>query len=69
MFVCTATRGVPLSLIDSRPEVCGLGMGLAFCHWGADATNGRLYAPDLPAMGACFTVDLPRCPMAVAELL
>jgi hypothetical protein len=38
----------------------GLGLGLAFCRWGADANNGRLYARNLPNQGCVFTIDLPR---------
>jgi signal transduction histidine kinase len=38
----------------------GLGLGLAFCRWGADANNGRLYTRNLPGKGCVFTVDLPR---------
>lgn len=42
----------------------GLGIGLAFCRWGAEANNGRIYARNLPGKGCVFTIDLPRCPMA-----
>jgi signal transduction histidine kinase len=38
----------------------GLGIGLAFSRWGAEANNGRLYARNLPNQGCIFTVDLPR---------
>lgn len=38
----------------------GLGLGLAFSRWGADANNGRLYARNLPNKGCVFTIDLPR---------
>jgi len=38
----------------------GVGIGLAFCRWGAEANNGRLYARNLPGKGCIFTVDLPR---------
>jgi signal transduction histidine kinase len=38
----------------------GLGIGLAFSRWGAEASGGRLYARNLPPMGCVFTVDLPR---------
>ena len=44
----------------------GLGIGLAFCRWGAEANNGRLYARNLPGTGCVFTVDLPRCSIAAA---
>jgi signal transduction histidine kinase len=38
----------------------GLGIGLAFSRWGAEANGGRLYARNAPGMGCVFTVDLPR---------
>jgi signal transduction histidine kinase len=38
----------------------GLGLGLAFSRWGAEANHGRLYARNLPGAGCVFTVDLPR---------
>jgi len=38
----------------------GLGLGLAFSRWGAEANRGRLYARNLPGRGCIFTIDLPR---------
>ncbi len=38
----------------------GLGLGLAFSRWGAEANHGRIYARNLPDVGCIFTVDLPR---------
>jgi len=38
----------------------GLGLGLAFSRWGAEANGGRVYARSLPGAGCVFTVDLPR---------
>jgi signal transduction histidine kinase len=38
----------------------GLGLGLAFSRWGAEANRGRLYARNLSGRGCVFTVDLPR---------
>ena len=38
----------------------GLGIGLTFSRWGAEANGGRLYARDLPGKGCVFTLDLPR---------
>jgi len=38
----------------------GLGLGLAFSRWGAEANGGRLYARNVPGKGCIFTVDLPR---------
>jgi len=44
----------------------GLGLGLAFCRWGADANGGRLYTRNLPEKGCVFTVDLPRSSVPAA---
>jgi signal transduction histidine kinase len=38
----------------------GLGIGLTFSRWGAEANGGRLYARNMPDTGCVFTVDLPR---------
>jgi signal transduction histidine kinase len=43
----------------------GMGLGLAFSRWGAEANDGRIYARNLPDRGCVFTVDLPRHPVAV----
>ncbi len=45
----------------------GLGIGLTFCRWGAEANDGRLYARNLPGKGCIFTVDLPRSPAFVLQ--
>jgi len=44
----------------------GLGLGLAFSRWGAEANRGRLYARNLPGRGCIFTVDLPRLEIPAA---
>ena len=44
----------------------GLGLGLAFSRWGAQANDGRIYARNLPGRGCVFTVDLPRQPLPTA---
>jgi signal transduction histidine kinase len=46
----------------------GLGIGLAFSRWGAEANGGRLYARNLPGTGCVFTVDLPRSRVAGAAI-
>ena len=38
----------------------GLGLGLAFSRWGAEANQGRIYVRNLPDVGCVFTVELPR---------
>jgi hypothetical protein len=38
----------------------GVGLGLAFSRWGAEANDGGIYARNLPGRGYVFTVDLPR---------
>jgi signal transduction histidine kinase len=47
----------------------GVGLGLAFSRWGAEANDGRIYARDLPGEGCIFTVDLPRLPVSALEVL
>jgi signal transduction histidine kinase len=42
----------------------GVGLGLAFSRWAAEANHGRLYARNLPDVGCVFTVDLPRIPLS-----
>ena len=44
----------------------GVGLGLAFCRWAVEATNGRIYARSLPGIGCVFTVDLPRVTVPAA---
>jgi hypothetical protein len=39
----------------------GLGLGLAFSRWGAEANHGRISTRNLPEKGCVFAVDLPRC--------
>ena len=41
----------------------GVGLGLAFSRWGAEANDGRIYARNLPDSGCVFTIDLPRLPV------
>lgn len=47
----------------------GLGIGLAFSRWGAEANGGRLYARNLPEHCCVFTVDLPRSSVPVVALV
>ncbi|MCA1561649.1 MAG: HAMP domain-containing histidine kinase [Acidobacteria bacterium] len=47
----------------------GLGIGLAFSRWGAEASGGRLYVRSLPGTGCVFTVDLPRSPVPAPALV
>ena len=47
----------------------GVGLGLAFSRWGAEANDGRIYARDLPGEGCIFSVDLPRLPVPALEVL
>ena len=46
----------------------GLGLGLAFSRWGAEANNGRICTRNLPGKGCIFTVDLPRLHVSVGGL-
>jgi signal transduction histidine kinase len=45
----------------------GLGIGLTFSRWGAEANGGRLYARNMPGKGCVFTVDLPRRPVPAGD--
>jgi signal transduction histidine kinase len=47
----------------------GLGIGLAFSRWGAEANGGQLTARSLPGKGCVFTVDLPRAAVPAAALV
>lgn len=47
----------------------GVGLGLAFSRWGAEANDGRVYARNLPDSGCVFTVDLPRLPVSAAGVV
>ena len=41
----------------------GVGLGLAFSRWGAEANHGRIDVRNLPGKGCVFAVDLPRLPV------
>lgn len=45
----------------------GVGLGLPFSRWGAEANGGRLGARSLAGTGCVFTVDLPRVPAPALE--
>ena len=47
----------------------GLGIGLAFSRWGAEANGARLYARNLPDQGCVFIVDLPQSPVPAVALV
>ena len=47
----------------------GLGIGLAFSRWDAEAIGGRLYARNLPDQGCVFIVDLPQSPVPAVALV
>jgi signal transduction histidine kinase len=47
----------------------GVGLGLAFSRWGAEANDGRIYARNLPDRGCVFTVDLPRFPVPTVAIV
>jgi signal transduction histidine kinase len=42
----------------------GLGLGLAFSRWAAEANNARIYTRNHPNRGCVFVVDLPRFAVA-----
>jgi hypothetical protein len=45
----------------------GLGLGLPFCRWAVEASQGQVYARTLHGKGCVFTIDLPRVPAGVLE--
>jgi len=47
----------------------GVGLGLAFSRWAAEANDGRISARNLPGEGCVFTLDLPRLPVPALEVL
>jgi signal transduction histidine kinase len=47
----------------------GLGLGLAFCRWGVEANNGRIYTRNLPDAGCAFIVDLPRVQVPASAMV
>jgi signal transduction histidine kinase len=47
----------------------GVGLGLAFSRWGAEANDGRIYARNFPGKGCVFTVDLPRVPVPAVAVV
>jgi signal transduction histidine kinase len=47
----------------------GMGLGLEFSRWGAEANDGRIYARNLPGRGCVFSVDLPRLPVPAVAVV
>jgi signal transduction histidine kinase len=56
-----------LAALDEYPQFNvyghGMGLGLAFSRWGAEANDGRIYTRKPPGRGCVFIVDLPRQPV------
>jgi hypothetical protein len=46
----------------------GLGLGLSFSRWGAEANNGLICTRNLPGKGCVFTIDLPRLYVSVGGM-
>jgi K+-sensing histidine kinase KdpD len=55
-----ADKELVASFEQRAADRTGLGIGLTFSRWGAEANGGRLYARNLPGAGCIFTLDLPR---------
>jgi len=47
----------------------GLGLGLAFSRWAAEANQGRISTRNLPGKGCVFAIDLPRCPVSALAMV
>jgi signal transduction histidine kinase len=43
---------------NAAPIEAALGLGLAFSRRAVEASNGRIYAHNVPAKGGVFTIDL-----------
>jgi signal transduction histidine kinase len=41
----------------------GVGLGLAFARWAAEANHGQLVCHNLPGKGCVFSINLPRVPV------
>lgn len=71
-----ACGGLPAGMSETlfRPFVShgadrtGLGLGLAICLKGVQASGGQISVRDLPGVGCIFTVDLPRAATVVSVL-
>jgi signal transduction histidine kinase len=50
----------PASFEQRGSDRTGLGIGLAFCRWGALAHGGRLYTRNMPGKGCVFAIEVPR---------
>jgi signal transduction histidine kinase len=63
------TGGSPTDLFrpfeQQNANRTGLGLGLAFSRWGAEANDGRISVCNLPGRGCVFTLDLPRIPVSL----
>jgi signal transduction histidine kinase len=59
----SAEKELVASFEQRGADRSGLGIGLTFSRWGAEANGGRLYASNIPGKGCVFTVDLPRSPV------
>jgi signal transduction histidine kinase len=65
--------GLPPGIADSMflpftqgsADKSGLGLGLSIARRVVEANQGTLTVHDRPGSGCVFTVDLPRCAMAV----
>jgi len=49
----------PATFEQRGSDRTGLGIGLAFCRWGALAHGGRLYTRNMPGRGCVFAIDVP----------
>jgi signal transduction histidine kinase len=55
--------------LQNGADRTGVGLGLAFSRWGAEANDGLVHARSLPGKGCVFTVDLPRVQVPHATLV
>ena len=48
------------------PDRSGVGLGLAFARWAAEANHGQLVSHNLRGKGCIFRINLPRVHVPVA---
>jgi signal transduction histidine kinase len=58
-----STTGMFRPFEQQNADRTGLGLGLAFSQWGAEANRGQIRTRNLPGHGCVFIIDLPRLPV------
>ena len=53
------------SFVQKGDDRSGIGLGLAYCRWAAEASGAKMSARDIPGKGCVFTLDIARLPSEV----